>query len=123
MSRRTRSTMNTFYSGGFSSRAKYPGGVTNAEQLKKENSRGLQGPTDEGARTPSMSGRVAFLFRPRMFIFTKGFPVAPTRNHDHPQLGCITPTDGRVNGVSWFGHLGPHGGPETLDQGLLSAPR
>ena len=44
--------MNTFYSGGFSSRAKYPGGVTNAEQLKKENSRGLQGPTDEGARTP-----------------------------------------------------------------------
>ena len=28
--------MNTFYSGGFSSRAKYPGGVTNAEQLKKK---------------------------------------------------------------------------------------
>ena len=34
------------------------------------------------------------------FIFTKRFPVAPTRSHDHPQLGCITPTDGRVNDVS-----------------------
>ena len=43
---------------------------------------------------------VAFLSRTRMFIFTKRFPVARTSNHDHPQLGCITPTDGRVKGVS-----------------------
>ena len=52
-----------------------------------------------------------------MFIFTKRFPVAHTRNHDHPQLGCITPTDDMVKDVSWFGHLGPHGGPEGLLQG------
>ena len=43
---------------------------------------------------------VAFLFRTRMFIFTKRFPVTPTRNHDHPQLGGMTLTDGRVKGVS-----------------------
>ena len=40
---------------------------------------------------------VAFPPPARMFIFTKRFSVTPTRNHDHPQLGCITPTDGRVN--------------------------
>ena len=43
---------------------------------------------------------VAFLLATGMFIFTKGFSVPPTRNHDHPQLGCITPTDGRMKGVS-----------------------
>ena len=43
---------------------------------------------------------VAFLFLTRMFIFTKRFPVAHTRNHDHPQLGFITPADGRVKSVS-----------------------
>ena len=66
---------------------------------------------------------VAFLTATGMFIFTTSFPVTPTRSHDHPQLGSITPTDGRVKGVSWFGHLGAHGGPEGLDQGLLGAPR
>ena len=35
--------MNTFYSGGFSSRAKYLGGVTNAEQLKKKIPVGYKG--------------------------------------------------------------------------------
>ena len=34
------------------------------------------------------------------FIFTTSFPVTPTRNHDHPQLVGITPTDGMVKGVS-----------------------
>ena len=43
---------------------------------------------------------VAFLFRTRMFIFTKRFPVTPTRNHNHSQLGYITPIDGRVKDVS-----------------------
>ena len=43
---------------------------------------------------------VAFLFRTRMFIFTIRFSVTPTRNHDHPQLGFITPTDGMVKCVS-----------------------
>ena len=43
---------------------------------------------------------VAFQPAEGMFIFTKRFPVTPTRNHNHPQLGCITPTDGRVKGVS-----------------------
>ena len=43
---------------------------------------------------------VAFLLATGMFIFTKGFSVPPTRNHDQPQLGCITPTDGRMKGVS-----------------------
>ena len=43
---------------------------------------------------------VAFLSRTRMFIFTTSFPVTPTRSHNHPQLGCITPTDGRVKSVS-----------------------
>ena len=41
-----------------------------------------------------------FLFRTRMFIFTKRFSVTHTRSHDHHQLGFITPTDDRVNGVS-----------------------
>ena len=53
-----------------------------------------------------------------MFIFTKRFSVTSTRNHNHPQLGCIIPTDGRVKGVSRVGHFGPHGGPE----GLFGAP-
>ena len=43
---------------------------------------------------------VAFLFRTRMFIFTKRFPVTHTRNRDHPHLGFITPKGGRVKGVS-----------------------
>ena len=43
---------------------------------------------------------VAFLLATGMFIFTTSFPVTPTRNHNHAQLGCITPTDGRVKGVS-----------------------
>ena len=43
---------------------------------------------------------VAFLFLTRIFIFTKRFSVVHTRNHDHPQLGCITPTDGMVKDVS-----------------------
>ena len=43
---------------------------------------------------------VAFLSRTRMFIFTKRFSVTSTRNHNHHQLGSITPTDGRVKGVS-----------------------
>jgi len=34
------------------------------------------------------------------FIFTTSFPVTPTRSHNHHQLGFITPTDGRVKGVS-----------------------
>ena len=49
-----------------------------------------------------------------MFIFTKRFSVTPTRNHYHLQLVGITPADGRVKGVSWFGHFGPHGDPEGL---------
>ena len=43
---------------------------------------------------------VAFQPAQGMFIFTKRFPVTPTRNHNHPQLRCITPTVGRVNDVS-----------------------
>ena len=43
---------------------------------------------------------VAFLTATGMFIFTTSFPVTPTRSHDHPQLGFITPIDGRVKGVS-----------------------
>ena len=43
---------------------------------------------------------VAFLTATGMFIFTTSFPVTPTRSHDHHQLGFITPTDGRVKGVS-----------------------
>ena len=46
--------MNTFYSGGFSSRAKYPGGVTNTEQLKKKIPVGSKGPDGRGG-TYSMS--------------------------------------------------------------------
>ena len=53
-----------------------------------------------GAPRCAQHGVVAFLFLTRMFIFTKRFSVTPTRNHDHHQLGCITPTDGRVKGVS-----------------------
>ena len=30
----------------------------------------------------------------------KRFPVTPTRNYNHSQLGCITPIDGRVKDVS-----------------------
>jgi hypothetical protein len=49
---------------------------------------------------PSHFRVVAFLTATGMFIFTTSFPVTPTRNHNHPQLGYITPTDGRVKGVS-----------------------
>ena len=42
---------------------------------------------------------LAFLFLTRMFIFTIRFSVTPTCNHDHLQLVCITPADGRVKGV------------------------
>ena len=77
----------------------------------------------ENERSVAKLRVVAFLFLTRMFIFTKRFPVAHTRNHDHPQLGCITPTDGMVKDVSWFGHLGPHGGPEGLLQGSSGAPQ
>ena len=38
--------------------------------------------------------------RGNMFIFAKRFPVTPTRNYNHSQLGYITPTDGRVKDVS-----------------------
>ena len=51
---------------------------------------------DSLTRQSQCSGVVAFLSRTRMFIFTKRFPVTPTRNHDHHQLVFITPTDGRV---------------------------
>ena len=37
---------------------------------------------------------------PRMFIFTKRFPLTPIRIHNHSQLGGITHTDVRVNGLS-----------------------
>ena len=43
---------------------------------------------------------IAFLLATGMFIFTKRFSVTPTRNHDHPQLVGITPTDDRVKAVS-----------------------
>ena len=43
---------------------------------------------------------VAFPPPTRMFTFTHSFPVTPTRNHDHHQLVCIAPSDGRVKGVS-----------------------
>ena len=36
---------------------------------------------------------VAFLTATGMFIFTTSFPVIPTRSHDHPQLGFITPIE------------------------------
>ena len=39
-----------------------------------------------------------------------GFPVTPTRNHNHPQLGGSTPTDGGMKGLLWLGYTGPHGG-------------
>ena len=77
----------------------------------------------KGTTTSPGTGWLAFLFLTRMFIFTKRFPVAHTRNHNHPQLGCISPTDGMVKDVSWFGHLGPHGGPEGLLQGSSGAPQ
>ena len=43
------------------------------------------------------AGGCISIFRTRMFIFTKRFSVTHTRN---PQLGCMTLTGGRVNGVS-----------------------
>ena len=45
-------------------------------------------------------GVVAFLLAQGMFIFMKRFSVTSTRNHNHHQLGSITPTDGRVKGMS-----------------------
>eukprot|EP00964_Phaeocystis_antarctica_P148108 scaffold114856_cov21-Phaeocystis_antarctica.AAC.1 len=39
-----------------------------------------------------------------------GFPVTPTRNHNHPQLGGSTPTDGVMKRLLWLGYTGPHGG-------------
>ena len=53
----------------------------------------------------------------------KRFSVTPTRNHNHSKLGCISSGVWQGVGVSCFGHLVPHGGPEGLDQGLLGAPR
>ena len=39
-----------------------------------------------------------------------GFPATPPRNHNHPQLGGSTPTDGAVKGLLRLGYIGPHGG-------------
>ena len=39
-----------------------------------------------------------------------GFPATPPRNHNHPQLGGVTPTDGVVKGLLQLGFIGPHGG-------------
>ena len=53
-----------------------------------------------GAESQSFSECHDVLFRTRMFIFTERFSGTPTRNHDHHQLGGITPTGGRVKGAS-----------------------
>ena len=45
-------------------------------------------------------------------LLLSGFPVTSPRNHNHPQLGASTPTDGGVKGLPWKGDIGPHGGPE-----------
>ena len=55
---------------------------------------------DDVSCVMGVSWVVAFLTATGMFIFTTSFPVTPTRSHDHPQLGSITPTDGRVKCVS-----------------------
>jgi len=39
-----------------------------------------------------------------------GFPTTPPRNHNRPQLGGSTPTDGAVEGLLRLGNIGPHGG-------------
>ena len=44
------------------------------------------------ARAHAQKRNVSFL--------QKRFPVTPTRNYNHSQLGCITPIDGRVKDVS-----------------------
>eukprot|EP00964_Phaeocystis_antarctica_P107918 scaffold72571_cov101-Phaeocystis_antarctica.AAC.2 len=36
-----------------------------------------------------------------------GFPATPPRNHNHPQLGGSTPTDGAVKGLLRLGYIGP----------------
>ena len=39
-----------------------------------------------------------------------GFPATHPLNHNHPQLGGSTPTDGAVKGLLRLGNIGPHGG-------------
>ena len=46
----------------------------------------------------------------KVHFLLPGFPATPPRNHNRPQLGGSTPTDGAVKGLLRLGYIGPHGG-------------
>ena len=46
----------------------------------------------------------------KVHFLLPGFPATPPRNHNRPQLGGSTPTDGAVKGLLRLGNIGPHGG-------------
>ena len=54
----------------------------------------INGPFEGGCRLQSGAGAwlACNTSREDRSFYKKCFPVTHTRNHDHPQLGCITPT-------------------------------